>query len=304
MLKRSKGGRPWGEVRAETPEGKALVVFLRGLVDASPLTVSQVAEGVGYSSSRTSALLSGNPLPMSSFVTAVVRVTVPEPRARAARQTEAAQLLERANNPSSVRTVGVRPHDDAALQVALITAEAEKQATILRAEGEAQAAVIRADGEASARRTLWEAEQALQPPMASQPWAVPPEDQPDWTEYADEVAKDSRAPTTQDREDPTTLATAVVRAAYEAYTAWVELDDHDADFAVDPFAPAEEVEFEAICDPELGRRRVYRYTLLELQLTLKALAPYQLIFMSRYPTQEELASVTEKAQQFRSQCSD
>ncbi|MFE4397933.1 tetratricopeptide repeat protein, partial [Kitasatospora sp. NPDC056808] len=94
-------GRPWGPVRARTPEAEALALFLRKRVDESPLTMTDVAGRVPFSKSRVGAFLSGDPVPGRDFVVALVRVTVPEPVLRQRHEAEACRLREAAEHPEN-----------------------------------------------------------------------------------------------------------------------------------------------------------------------------------------------------------
>ncbi|MFC8006954.1 hypothetical protein ACFUCH_08095 [Streptomyces olivaceus] len=81
----------------------------------------------------------------------------------------------------------------------------------------------------------------------------------------------------------------------------MELDGHDAERSIDPFAPAEEAMAEECLDYELGDRHAYRSDLANLKSALSGLALYHTIFLSEYPLRKELVSVIERARQFRDQ---
>ncbi|MCI0383648.1 hypothetical protein [Streptomyces sp. CNQ085] len=98
---------------------------------------------------------------------------------------------------------------------------------------------------------------------------------------------------------PENLANEVIQAAYKAYQGWVELDGHDAELSIDPFAPAEELMAEEWLDHELRDRRAYRSDLANLKSALNNLVLYHTILLPEHPSREELASVMERARQFR-----
>ncbi|WP_380286433.1 hypothetical protein [Kitasatospora purpeofusca] len=92
-------GRPWGPIRARTPEAEALALFLRARIDESPLTMTSVAERVPYSKTRVGEYLSGDPAPAERFVLLLVKVTAPDPPRCARLQAEGRRLLTEARNP-------------------------------------------------------------------------------------------------------------------------------------------------------------------------------------------------------------
>ncbi|GGW73062.1 DUF3710 domain-containing protein [Streptomyces xantholiticus] len=99
MTARRQGGRPWGPIRAETAEAAELARFLRAQVDASGKTLATLAGQVHVSKSQISERLAGK-VPDRQFVTALIRVTVPEPRLRVHRLQQAEKLLQAAADPS------------------------------------------------------------------------------------------------------------------------------------------------------------------------------------------------------------
>ncbi|GAA1108063.1 tetratricopeptide repeat protein [Kitasatospora arboriphila] len=97
-------GRPWGPIRARTPEAKALAIFLRTRIDESPLTMTAVSERVPYSKTRVGEYLSGDPVPEEDFVLLLVAVTIPEPQRCARLQAEGRRLLSEARDPKDRHT--------------------------------------------------------------------------------------------------------------------------------------------------------------------------------------------------------
>lgn len=117
------GGRPWGPIRAQTAEAGALAVFLRAQVDASGLTLTEVAEKVHVSKTQVGTYLVGR-VPQQAFVTALITVTVPEPRLRERRQAEAVQLLRAALHPAEVARAAVTAvSESAAVELARVRAQ-------------------------------------------------------------------------------------------------------------------------------------------------------------------------------------
>ncbi len=98
---------------------------------------------------------------------------------------------------------------------------------------------------------------------------------------------------------PDDLADEVIKAAYKAHQAWVELDGHDAEQNIDPFATAEELMAEEWLDCGLRDRRTYRWRLASLTTALGSLSLHHTIFLSEHPSREELVSVIDQARQFR-----
>lgn len=101
------------------------------------------------------------------------------------------------------------------------------------------------------------------------------------------------------QQTPDDLAGEVIKAAYNAHQGWVELDGHDAERNIDPFAPAEELMAEEWLDCGLGDRRTYRWRLGNLTAALSNLSIHHTIFLSEHPSREELVSVMDQARQFR-----
>ncbi|WP_457033204.1 tetratricopeptide repeat protein [Kitasatospora sp. P5_F3] len=117
MPERSRGGRPWGSVQAQTPEAEALALFLRAQIDACPLTMTVVAKRISYSSTQTSQYLSGLRVPEQKFVAALISVTVPAPQLRRHRLAEAEKLLYAATHPASSYGAGRGPGQDPAAEL-------------------------------------------------------------------------------------------------------------------------------------------------------------------------------------------
>ncbi|MFI6151724.1 tetratricopeptide repeat protein [Kitasatospora sp. NPDC051170] len=99
MAQHGRGGRPWGSIWAQTPEGEALALFLRARVDGSDLTMTAAAERMHCSTTLTGDFLSGRRVPEAAFVAALLRVTVPEPERRRLLQAEADRLLHAVRHP-------------------------------------------------------------------------------------------------------------------------------------------------------------------------------------------------------------
>ncbi|MGF1426168.1 helix-turn-helix domain-containing protein [Kitasatospora sp. LaBMicrA B282] len=105
MAGQGRGGGPWGPIRADTDEARALALFLRRQVESSGLTMVELARRIPMSRTQADRYLAGR-VPDQSFVTALVAATVSEPRLRERRQAEAVQLLRAARSPVPVgRTV-------------------------------------------------------------------------------------------------------------------------------------------------------------------------------------------------------
>ncbi|SFH05216.1 hypothetical protein SAMN02787118_14033, partial [Streptomyces mirabilis] len=97
-----RGGRPWGPIRAESAEAKALAEFLRAQVDVSGKTLNTLAGEIHFSKSRISEHLAGK-VPDQKFVTDLIRAAVLEPRLCERRLAEAGKLLREAAYPSPVK---------------------------------------------------------------------------------------------------------------------------------------------------------------------------------------------------------
>lgn len=122
MTRASRGGRPWGPIRAQSEEAAALARFLRAQVDASGKTLTVLAEAINYSKSQIGVFLAGK-VPDEAFVTAMVRATsAREPLLRERRLSEATALLRAAQHPSPTATA-VPPSDSLAGELAASRAQ-------------------------------------------------------------------------------------------------------------------------------------------------------------------------------------
>ncbi|MEU6688121.1 hypothetical protein ABZ900_34625, partial [Streptomyces sp. NPDC046832] len=93
-------GRPWGPIRAESNEAQALAAFLRAQIDASGKTLAVLSGEIHISKSQISERISGK-VPDRDFVTTLIHATIPEPRLRERRLTEAVRLLQAARHPAA-----------------------------------------------------------------------------------------------------------------------------------------------------------------------------------------------------------
>ncbi|MFI7174720.1 hypothetical protein [Streptomyces spororaveus] len=91
------GGRPWGPIRPENTQAGKLAEFLRACVDESGKTLAALAGDVSLSKSQIGAYLAGK-IPPQSFVTALIKATVPA-QLRERRQEEATRMLRDAVHP-------------------------------------------------------------------------------------------------------------------------------------------------------------------------------------------------------------
>ncbi|MFF9063105.1 hypothetical protein ACF09K_31065 [Streptomyces sp. NPDC014882] len=114
-----RAGRPWGPIRAESTEARALAEFLRKQVDASGKTLSTLASEIHHSKSRISEYLAGN-VPKDEFVAALISATVPELRLRQRQLAESRALLKAAAHPSPATPP---PSPASALELAQTRAE-------------------------------------------------------------------------------------------------------------------------------------------------------------------------------------
>ncbi|MFF1713943.1 tetratricopeptide repeat protein [Streptomyces sp. NPDC058268] len=99
MAVRGHGGRPWGPIRAESAEAETLARFMRAQVDASGKTLAVLAGEIHISKTQISDRLGGR-VPDQEFVATLIRATIPEPRLRERRLTEALRRLEAAAHPA------------------------------------------------------------------------------------------------------------------------------------------------------------------------------------------------------------
>ncbi|MFD8694628.1 FxSxx-COOH system tetratricopeptide repeat protein [Kitasatospora purpeofusca] len=99
MAQANRGGRPFGPIRAESPEAEELADFLRHLVVTAGRTVADVARTVGRAPGTVSENLSGR-VPTEQFVRALVAATTRDPRDLG----RALNLLRAARDPAPPRT--------------------------------------------------------------------------------------------------------------------------------------------------------------------------------------------------------
>ncbi|MFJ4672590.1 FxSxx-COOH system tetratricopeptide repeat protein [Kitasatospora purpeofusca] len=99
MAQTNRGGRPFGPIRAESPEAEELADFLRHLVVTAGRTVAEVARTVGRAPGTVSENLSGR-VPTEQFVRALVAATTRDPRDLG----RALNLLRAARDPAPPRT--------------------------------------------------------------------------------------------------------------------------------------------------------------------------------------------------------
>ncbi|WP_286158602.1 FxSxx-COOH system tetratricopeptide repeat protein [Streptomyces sp. TLI_053] len=105
MAQANQGGRPFGPVRAESPEAEELAEFLRHLVITAGRTVADVARTVGRAPGTVSGNLSGR-VPTEQFVRALVAATTRDQRDLR----RALNLLQAARDPAPPRALpGSRP---------------------------------------------------------------------------------------------------------------------------------------------------------------------------------------------------
>ncbi|WP_105974897.1 hypothetical protein [Streptomyces geranii] len=93
-----QGGRPWGPIRAESTEARALAEFLRNWVDNSGKTLRTLAAEIHHSRTLIGQNLAGD-VPKDEFVAALITATVPE-KLRQGQLAEARSLLKAALRPS------------------------------------------------------------------------------------------------------------------------------------------------------------------------------------------------------------
>ncbi|WP_435648117.1 FxSxx-COOH system tetratricopeptide repeat protein [Kitasatospora purpeofusca] len=98
MAQTNRGGRPFGPIRAESPEAEELADFLRHLVVTAGRTVADIARTVGRAPGTVSENLSGR-VPTEQFVRALVGATSRDPRDLG----RALNLLRAARDPSPPR---------------------------------------------------------------------------------------------------------------------------------------------------------------------------------------------------------
>ncbi|MFB8238687.1 FxSxx-COOH system tetratricopeptide repeat protein [Kitasatospora purpeofusca] len=98
MAQTNRGGRPFGPIRAESPEAEELADFLRHLVVTAGRTVADVARTVGRAPGTVSENLSGR-VPTEQFVRSLVAATSRDPRDLG----RALNLLRAARDPAPPR---------------------------------------------------------------------------------------------------------------------------------------------------------------------------------------------------------
>ncbi|KAB2587627.1 coiled-coil domain-containing protein [Streptomyces arboris] len=94
-----KQGRGWGELKADTPEGRELAQFLRDLITQSGRQIRDLEKPTMLSRTSIGQHLSGEKLPSAQFLDRFVSATTP-PREKALRLQQATRLLEKAKNPA------------------------------------------------------------------------------------------------------------------------------------------------------------------------------------------------------------
>ncbi len=73
MAERGRGGRPWGAIRAASPEAHRLAAFLRRQVDERGLSLAALSKEIHMSTSQISVYLGGSvPTPEAGAVHAVL----------------------------------------------------------------------------------------------------------------------------------------------------------------------------------------------------------------------------------------
>ncbi|MEV5295378.1 hypothetical protein AB0K64_29640 [Streptomyces sp. NPDC053741] len=122
-----KQGRGWGELRAETPEGRALAQFLRELLDTSGKQIRDLETPTLLSRTSIGQYLSGEKTPSAEFLQRFVSATTVQ-RERALRMQQATTLLNKAKNPAPLLPAPAAPAGDTALSLATLAATAQGQA--------------------------------------------------------------------------------------------------------------------------------------------------------------------------------
>ncbi|MFE4356096.1 hypothetical protein [Kitasatospora sp. NPDC056800] len=95
------------------------------------------------------------------------------------------------------------------------------------------------------------------------------------------------------------LTDAALLALRRALEDPVPLEGFDSDLEIDPGAPGEEIEWERMCDPALGRRSAYRESLRDVRDAFDGLAPYELLVAGPSPTREDLELAYDQVQRLR-----
>jgi transcriptional regulator with XRE-family HTH domain len=101
-----RGGRRWAPPKTDIEEERALAVFLRGLVDASGLTMTAVAERMRVGKSTLGGYLSGVRVVDVHVIEALVTATVADSRLHERRCAEAKELRHKALHPGPRRPPG------------------------------------------------------------------------------------------------------------------------------------------------------------------------------------------------------
>ncbi|MFD8083644.1 hypothetical protein ACFV4F_18310 [Kitasatospora sp. NPDC059722] len=100
----TRRGRPWGPIRGESPEVRALAMELRSWVDKAGLSISELAQRLPHGRATIARRLAGTNLASDwDFVVDLLRATtVPESELRARRRAGARQLWERAAHSATL----------------------------------------------------------------------------------------------------------------------------------------------------------------------------------------------------------
>ncbi|MFE2718950.1 helix-turn-helix domain-containing protein [Streptomyces mirabilis] len=125
-----KAGRGWGDLQADTVEGRALAIYLRQLLDRSGKQLRDLEPSVRYDRSTISEFFSGKKVPSQQFIGKAVDALT-TPLEREIRCQEALALWHKAKNPAppSAHLPAPRPAEEAAAAaLASVAATAQDQA--------------------------------------------------------------------------------------------------------------------------------------------------------------------------------
>ncbi|MFE2471642.1 helix-turn-helix domain-containing protein [Streptomyces mirabilis] len=125
-----KAGRGWGDLQADTVEGRALAIYLRQLLDRSGKQLRDLEPSVRYGRSTISEFFSGKKVPSQQFIVKAVDALT-TPLEREIRRQEALALWHKAKNPAppSAHLPAPRPAEEAAAAaLASVAATAQDQA--------------------------------------------------------------------------------------------------------------------------------------------------------------------------------
>lgn len=120
-----KQGRGWGDLKAQTPEGRALAQFLREALDRAGMQIRDLETPTRYSRTSVGQILSGEKTPSREFVDRFVSATTP-PREKEVLLRQAMTLLKAAKNPATP-TASAAPGSEIA-SLATVAATAQGQA--------------------------------------------------------------------------------------------------------------------------------------------------------------------------------